>query len=85
MNVGRQTGEGQPFAREMTVARIRDRGAHWTDVVFLESAQVYRLSKSHSRFDALLSRLRTAEAAKTPVTVFVASPSSDIIEDVSSR
>lgn len=83
MTGDRQTGEGQPFAREMTVARVRERtGVDWADIAFLESAQVFRLSKRHPRYYALLATLREAQAARGRVRVSLASATSDVIEDI---
>ncbi|HEY7567219.1 MAG TPA: hypothetical protein VH762_06585 [Gemmatimonadaceae bacterium] len=83
MTADRQTGEGQPFAREMTVARVRERiGVAWADVAFLESAQVFRLSKRHTHYHALLAKLRDAQVARGRVRVILASATSDVIEDI---
>jgi hypothetical protein len=83
VTAGQPTGEGKFFAREMTVARVREHpGTEWADVVFLESAQVYRLNRGHPRFDAVLAELRAAAVAKRRVSVTLASPRGNVIEDV---
>lgn len=83
MNADLQTGEGQPFAREMTVARVRERvGVDWADVAFLESAQVYRVSRRHPRYHPILVKLRDAQLARSRVKVILATATSDVIEDI---
>jgi hypothetical protein len=69
--------------REMTVAQIREQqGAEYLEVVFLESARFYRLSKENPRYDEILRRLRAAVAKGSVLKVRCASPDSDIIEEV---
>ena len=67
----------------MTVARIRERpGADSVDVMFLESARVYRLVRSHPRFDHILASLRDALARRRPLTVRLPALDSGDIDDV---
>ena len=68
--------------RELTVARVRGRDeADHVEVLFLESARIYRLLRERPDFDELLDRLRLAEGGGT-LRVELASPDSDVIEDV---
>jgi hypothetical protein len=52
------------------------------EVMFLESARFFRLSRSHDRFDRLLSALRASEAAGLSVRVTVTAPHGSDIDDV---
>lgn len=65
----------------MTAARVLD-DESGVDVVFLESAQFYRLSREHPEFDALTATLREAVKKGTPVEVGTESIASDTIVDV---
>ena len=72
--------------RELTVARVRiPEGADHVEVLFLESARIYRLPNDCPGFDRLLECLHNAESSKQPVRVALASPSSEIIRDVVAR
>ena len=76
-------GQGKPFFREMTAAHLRERkGAEHMEVVFLESARFYRLPKAQPSFDRILGLLRDAVAKRCVLKVQLASPDSDVIEDV---
>jgi hypothetical protein len=67
----------------MTVAHIRDRkGAEYVKVAFLESARFYQLPKVHPSFDKILGQLRDAMVRRRVLKVRLASPDSDVIEDV---
>lgn len=69
--------------RDLTVARVRIReGADHVEVLFLESARIYRLPNDCPGFDQLLRSLRDAEASRQPVRVALASPLGVIIQDV---
>jgi len=79
--------EGHPrdsfVYRELTVARFDSpEDADYIDVMFLESARIYRLFRATTRFGDLLERLRAADAAHRPVAVGLASVDGDVIEDV---
>jgi hypothetical protein len=65
--------------RELTVAQVRgsDEDDH-VEVLFLESARIYTLSRKRSDFDEVVARL----APSRPVTVGLASLDADVIEDV---
>ena len=68
----------------MTVANIReDDQAGDLEVVFLESARFYRLSRVHPSFDRLAELLRNALTEQRPVRVSIPSWESDVIDDVS--
>lgn len=74
-------GEEQRFSRIMTVAHIREpEGRDDVEVIFLESARFYRLSKNEPTFDETSTVLRDAAAKGRPVKVGLASISGDIIE-----
>jgi hypothetical protein len=67
----------------MTVAHIReDAQPDVVEVMFLESARFYRLSRSGSNFRALLECLREAEQTRKQVEIVVVSSGSDLIADV---
>lgn len=72
-----------PACRNMTAVRIIEREeAGYAEIVFLESAQFYRLPKAHRAFDSIIATLHDALAKRRPVEVRLASPASNIIEDV---
>jgi hypothetical protein len=72
-----------PVYRELTVAHIRSReGADHVEVMFLESARIYKLLMEQPGLDELLERLREAEQAGRAVRVGLASLDSDLIKDV---
>ena len=78
-------GERSPAVRRMTVAHIREQTpGDAVEVMFLESARFYRLLKSKPNFSAILERLRDAEQKSEPVEIAIASPGSDLIDDVKS-
>ncbi len=81
MSRGDPHGQG-PASRALTVADIRDAGSDHVEVLFLESARIYELRKSHPSLDLLLERLHAANAEQRVVKVRLASPDSDVIEDV---
>jgi hypothetical protein len=69
--------------RRLTVAQIRSRGnTDYVEVLFLESARIYKLLKDQPNFDELLNRLQAAERDGRPVRVAPASPHGDVIDDV---
>jgi len=76
-------GKKPALYREMTVAHIREqKGADFVEVVFLESARFYRLSRKNPRYAEALRRLRKALAKKRVVKVGIASLDSDMIEEI---
>jgi hypothetical protein len=62
--------------RELTVAAVR--GSDHVEVLFLESARVYRLDRARPDFDELLGRLQEGRR----VRVTTAPPDGEVIEDV---
>jgi hypothetical protein len=67
----------------MTVAHVRERrGAESVDVMFLESARVFRLPRAHPSFDRVLGQLRDAVAHRHVLSVTLAAPDGELIEDV---
>jgi hypothetical protein len=68
--------------REFTVAGVRgSEDVGHVEVLFLESARIYRLEKTRPDFDRLVGRLREGER----VRIAVAPPDGSAIEDVQSR
>jgi len=69
--------------RELTVANVRDRpGKGFVEVMFLESARIYRLSTAHEHFAELRSMLENSAAAGRALTVSFAAANSGEIDDV---
>jgi hypothetical protein len=72
-----------PVYRELTVAHIRSRDdPDHVEVLFLESARIYKLLREQPGSDELLERLREAEVERRVVRVGLASLDSDVVEDV---
>jgi len=67
--------------RQLTVARVRMQPAH-ADVMFFETARIYRLPRTLPDFDAALQILRDAEAARSNVVVEFEEPNSAVISAV---
>lgn len=83
MNRPDQAERERWHCREMTVAHIRDKkDADYVEVIFLESARFYKLSRQNPTYDDALRRLRDALVRGNMLTVGIASPDSDIIEEV---
>jgi len=75
--------KGTTAFREMTPAQVRETpGREFAEVMFLESARIYRLSKQNSRCEEILKRLREAIARKRAVRVQLDQPHGGVIEDV---
>lgn len=69
--------------RQMTVAHIREQSeGDFLEVVFLESARFYRLSRKHRAFDSTVQRLREAMKGGRELDIALAAPDSDLIEEV---
>lgn len=65
----------------MTVAHIREpEGRDYVEVIFLESARFYRLSREEPTFDETIAVLRDAAAKGCAVKVGLASISGDVIK-----
>jgi hypothetical protein len=83
MSKSSRAGQGKPFYREMTVAHIREqKGADDVEVMFFESARIYRLPRDNPRYAEMMRLLREAMATGRVLTVQFASLESDVIEDV---
>lgn len=74
---------GKPIYREMTVAQIREqKGAEDVEVMFFESARIYRLPRDNPRYAEMMRLLREAMASGRLLTIRFASLESDAIEQV---
>jgi hypothetical protein len=76
---------GPPSERQsdLTVAHLRERaGMDFVEVMFLESARIFRLPRSHDGFEQLLSNLQTSAAAGRSVRVTFTIPHGGEIADV---
>jgi hypothetical protein len=65
--------------REMTVARVRTAGVDF-EVMFFESARIYRLPRASPAFEETLRELRAAAASGARVRVLLTAPRSEAIE-----
>ena len=78
-----QSEKGKRRRRQMTVVHIRaHEGADYIDVVFLESARFYKLSKKNAAYDEALKLLRDALANRRTLEIRTSSVDSDVIEEV---
>jgi hypothetical protein len=69
--------------RDLTVANVRDRpGTGFVEVMFLESARIFRVSRSHERFGELLSKLQKAADGRRALRVSFAAANGGEIDDV---
>lgn len=69
--------------REMTAAHVREaRGAEFAEIMFLESARIYKLFKKNSKYEEILKRLREAIAKERVLRVLLDQPNGGIIEGV---
>lgn len=67
----------------MTVAHVRQpSGADHVEVMFFESARIYRLPRANPAFAAHLEIVQSAAATGRPVTVTFATPEDDLIVDL---
>ena len=83
MNPADEAELGKRHYREMSVANIRDRvGADYLEVVFLESARFFRLSRHSPAFHDICKLLREALKNGSVLKVGLASPESDVIEEI---
>ena len=83
LNKSDQAKQGKRYYRAMTVAQIREqKGADHVEVVFLESARIYRLPRKNPAYDEALTLLRDALANHRVLQVGLASLDSDIIEEI---
>lgn len=73
----------KPAIREMTPAHLREpKGAEFVEVMFLQSARIYRLFKKNPKYDEICGRLREAVEAKCTVRVQLSAPQGDVIVGV---
>jgi hypothetical protein len=74
---------GNSVFREMRVAHVRERkGAKYLEVMFMESARIYKLFEANPAFGKILGCLRAAEGKNRKLKVRCASVESDVIEEV---
>ena len=67
----------------MTPAHVREpAGAEFAEVMFLESARIYKLLKKNPKYEEILKRLREAIAKKRVVRVLLDQPHGGNVEDV---
>jgi hypothetical protein len=75
--------QGTDAYREMRVAHIRERkDVEYLEVMFLESARIYKLFKENPAYSEILGYLRAALAEKRALRVRCAATKSDVIEEV---
>ncbi|MGB7207812.1 MAG: hypothetical protein WBD27_04055 [Pyrinomonadaceae bacterium] len=75
--------ESEQYTRNMTAVRLIDSdGTDSVEVIFLESAQFYRLPRKNPEFDSLVAVLHDAIEKGAAVKVRTASIASDVIEDI---
>jgi hypothetical protein len=78
--------QGKRAYREMRLAHIREpEGAKYLEVMFLESARIYKLFKENPAYEEILGHLRGALGKKIALRVRSASAESDVIEEVLPR
>jgi len=70
--------EGQRV-RRMTVAHVRVHNNH-PEVVFVESARIYRVARDNPAYNETLDALRAAAANQRPLLVRFDTPNGDVIE-----
>jgi len=86
MRMGKTTaapsaGDEGSLERLLTVAKVRTDGG-LTEVMFFESARIYRLNRDSAVYEQTLRRLRTAERAGERIRVRFNEPNGDIVERV---
>lgn len=75
--------QGESVFREMRVAHVRERkGANYLEVMFLESARIYKLFEENPAYREILRHLRAAEGKNRSLKVRCASVESEVIEEV---
>ncbi len=73
--------DSDPRERRWTVARVREQRSQ-AEVLFHESARIYRLAKANPAYAGALRRLRAAAASREPVRVLLDAPNGDVVESV---
>ncbi len=82
---GNRREKEKPDFLEMTAAHIRElQGAEFVEVMFLESARIYKLVKGNSKYEEILKRLREAVEKKRTVRVQLNLPHGNVIENAES-
>jgi hypothetical protein len=77
---------GKRVYREMRVAHIREpEGTKYLEVMFLESARIYKLFKENPAYKEILGHLREALGKKYALRVRCAPTESDVIEELQAR
>ena len=67
--------------RDMTAAHVREMpDVEFAEVMFLESARIYRLSKNNPKYEEILKRLREAIAKEGVVRVLLDQPHGSIVQ-----
>jgi len=75
--------QGTSVYREMRVAHIRERkDGKYLEVMFLESARIYKLFRENPMYSEILRLLRAALGKKGAVKVLCTPTQSDVIEEV---
>jgi len=75
--------EQTPSFREMTPAHVRESaGAEFAEVMFLESARIYKLFKNNPKYEEIRKRLREAIAKKRFVGILLDQPHGGVIQDI---
>lgn len=77
---GSGTGGGAlPSERRMSVVHLQLQADH-AEVMFVESARVYRLARSNAQYGSTLSALRAALADRRPLSVVFETADGEVIE-----
>lgn len=80
---GGDSGGEARRSRRLTVAAVREApGGGHLEVLFLESARIYRLERSHPDFAAVVERLHASRDAGRPLAVAFAADDEARIEHV---
>ena len=74
-------GDAGQRERLLTVAQVRAHPEH-ADVMFFETARIYRLPRTNPAYESALGLLRAAAAAGTPVRVRFVEAHGEVIEAV---
>jgi hypothetical protein len=76
-----RVGDAGHRERRLTVAKVRAHSEH-AEVMFHETARIYRLLRTNPQFKDAVRHLREAQAAKRPVRVRFLEPNGEVIETV---
>ncbi len=73
----------KPGIREMTPVHVREReGGEFVEVMFSQSARIYKLFKKNPKYEEIQARLREAVKAKRTVRVQLSAAQGDVIAGV---